>query len=156
VLEATSPLVAAAGILNVWANEPAATAAVAADVRADFPGRFVLGIGIGHREATNDYRKPVAAMRAFLDGLDAAERPPPRDERCLAALGPKMLELAAERAAGTHTYFVPAGHTRAAREQLGPRQARCPRTGLRPRDRPGARESRRSQLREVPPDAAQS
>jgi probable F420-dependent oxidoreductase len=120
VLEATSTLVAATGILNVWANEPAATAAAAAAVRADFPGRFMLGIGIGHPEATTDYRKPLAAMRAFLDGLDAADTPPPRQERCLAALGPKMLELASERAAGTHTYFVPVEHTRAARERLGP------------------------------------
>ena len=120
VLEATSTLVAATGILNVWANEPAATAAAAAAMRADFPGRFMLGIGIGHPEATTDYRKPLAAMRAFLDGLDAADTPPPRQERCLAALGPKMLELASERAAGTHTYFVPVEHTRAARERLGP------------------------------------
>jgi probable F420-dependent oxidoreductase len=120
VLAATSTLVAATGILNVWANEPTATAAAAADVRAHFPGRFMLGIGIGHREATSDYRTPLTAMRAFLDGLDAAETPPPRESRCLAALGPRMLEQAAERAAGTHTYFVPVEHTRAAREQLGP------------------------------------
>jgi probable F420-dependent oxidoreductase len=59
-------------------------------------------------------------MRAFLDGLDASATPPPADERCLAALGPKMLELAGERTAGTHTYFVPIQHTHAVREQLGP------------------------------------
>jgi probable F420-dependent oxidoreductase len=58
-------------------------------------------------------------MRAFLDGLDASPAPPPVDERCLAALGPKMLDLAGERAAGTHTYFVPVAHTRSARERLG-------------------------------------
>jgi probable F420-dependent oxidoreductase len=120
VLEATSTLVAATGILNVWASEPAETASAVVHIRRDFPGRFMLGIGIGHPEATTDYRKPLAAMRAFLDGLDAADTPPPRQERCLAALGPKMLELASERAAGTHTYFVPVEHTRAARERLGP------------------------------------
>jgi probable F420-dependent oxidoreductase len=120
VLEATSTLLAATGILNVWANEPAETAADVADVRRDFPRRFMLGIGIGHREATTEYRKPLGTIRAFLDGLDASPTPPPSDERCLAALGPKMLELAGERAAGTHTYFVPVEHTRAAREQLGP------------------------------------
>lgn len=120
VLEATSTLVAATGILNVWANEPAETAAQVAELRREFPGRFMLGIGIGHREATDDYRRPLEAMRGFLDGLDAAEAPPPAGERCLAALRPKMLELARERAAGTHTYFVPVEHTRAAREQLGP------------------------------------
>jgi probable F420-dependent oxidoreductase len=119
VLEATSTLVAATGILNVWANDPAETATAVMDVRADFPGRLMLGIGIGHREATTRYRKPLDTMRAFLDGLDAAPTPPPRDERCLAALGPKMLELARDRTAGTHTYFVPVEHTRAARERLG-------------------------------------
>jgi probable F420-dependent oxidoreductase len=120
VLEATSTLVAATGILNVWANDPAETAAAASEVRRDFPGRFMLGIGIGHREATSDYGKPLDSMRAFLDGLDASETAPPRDERCLAALGPKMLDLAAERSAGTHTYFVPVEHTRAARTRVGP------------------------------------
>jgi probable F420-dependent oxidoreductase len=119
-LEATSTLAAATGILNVWSNDPAATAAAAAGVRADFPGRFMLGIGIGHPEATSDYRRPLTTMRNFLDGLDASPTPPPADERCLAALGPKMLDLARERTAGTHSYFVPVEHTRAARERLGP------------------------------------
>jgi probable F420-dependent oxidoreductase len=120
VLEATSALVAATGILNVWANEPAEAASAAAQVRAEFPGRFLLGIGIGHSEATSGYRKPLATMRAFLDGLDASEPPIPPEDRCLAALGPKMLELAGERTAGAHPYFVPVDHTRYARELLGP------------------------------------
>lgn len=120
VLEATSTLVAATGILNVWANDPAPTAAATAAVHAEFPGRFMLGVGIGHREATDDYRRPLAAMRAFLDGLDGSEPQSAPDERCLAALGPKMLELAGARAAGTHTYFVPVEHTRYARQLLGP------------------------------------
>jgi probable F420-dependent oxidoreductase len=120
ILEATSRLTAATGILNVWANDPAETAAQDAALRAEFPGRFALGIGIGHPEATSDYRRPLTAMRAFLDGLDAAPDPPPVEERCLAALRPKMLELARERSAGAHTYFVPVEHTRSARERLGP------------------------------------
>ena len=120
ILEATTTLVAATGILNVWASEPAATAAAHAAMRAEFPGRVMLGIGIGHPEATSDYRRPLAAMRAFLDGLDAAPDPPPVAERCLAALSPRMLDLAGERTAGTHTYFVPVAHTRAVRERLGP------------------------------------
>src|SRR4051812_26041821 len=120
ILEATSTLVAATGILNVWANDPAETAAADAALRAEFPGRFMLGIGIGHREATTDYRKPLTTMREFLDGLDASDTPPPVEERCLAALGPKMIDLAAERTAGSHTYFVPVEHTRAARARLGP------------------------------------
>ncbi len=118
-LEATSTLVAATGILNVWINNPAETAAQDAVLRADFPGRFMLGIGIGHPEATSDYRRPLASMRMFLDGLDESPVPPPVGGRCLAALGPKMLDLAGERTAGTHTYFVSVEHTRLARSRLG-------------------------------------
>jgi probable F420-dependent oxidoreductase len=120
VLDATTTLVAATGILNIWSNDPAETAAADAALRAEFPGRFLLGIGIGHPEATSDYRRPLTAMRAFLDGLDASPTPPPAEERCLAALGPKMLDLARERAAGTHPYFISLEHTRIARERLGP------------------------------------
>jgi probable F420-dependent oxidoreductase len=119
ILEATSTLVAATGILNVWSNEPGETAAADAALREEFPGRFMLGVGIGHPEATSDYRRPLKTMRAFLDGLDAAPTPPPTDQRCLAALGPKMLELAAERTAGSHLYFVSVEHTRFARARLG-------------------------------------
>jgi probable F420-dependent oxidoreductase len=120
VLEATATLVAATGILNVWREDPAQTSAADADLRAEYPGRFMLGIGIGHPEATSDYRRPLTTMRTFLDALDASASPPPVEERCLAALGPKMLDLAGERTAGTHPYFVPVEHTRFARERLGP------------------------------------
>jgi probable F420-dependent oxidoreductase len=126
VLEATSTLVAATGILNVWINEPGETAAADAAVRGDFPDRFMLGIGIGHPEATSDYTRPLGTMRAFLDGLDATPTPPPVEERCLAALGPKMLDLAGERSAGAHTYFVPVEHTRSARQGLGPGKLLAP------------------------------
>ena len=119
VLEATSTLVAATGILNVWINDPGETAEADAALRANFPGRFMLGVGIGHPEATSDYRRPLQTMRAFLDGLDASPTPPPVDGRCLAALGPKMLDLAGERTAGTHPYFTTVEHTRFARERLG-------------------------------------
>src|SRR3954454_21016866 len=120
ILEATSALVAATGILNVWINDPAETAAADAALRAEVPERFMLGIGIGHPEATSEHRRPRTAMRAFLDGLDASPAPPPVAERALAALRPKMLELAGEAAAGPHTYFVSVEHTRGARERLGP------------------------------------
>ena len=120
ILEATSTISAATGILNVWANDPGGTAAADAALRADFPGRFMLGVGIGHPEATSDYRRPLASMGAFLDGLDVSPTPPPVDGRCLAALGPKMLDLAGERSVGAHTYFVPVEHTRLARQRLGP------------------------------------
>jgi len=119
-LEATSSMTIATGILNVWQHEPADVAAQFADLADAFPGRFLLGIGIGHPEATSEYRKPLATMRAFLDGLDAAPRPVPRDQRIVAALGPKMLELAAARSLGTHPYFVPVEHTRIARAAVGP------------------------------------
>jgi probable F420-dependent oxidoreductase len=118
-LERTSTLTVATGILNVWQHEPAAVAEQAAQLERDFPGRFLLGIGIGHPEATAEYRAPLATMREFLDGLDAAPAPVPRDRRVLAALGPRMLDLAAERARGTHPYFTVPEHTRFARGRVG-------------------------------------
>jgi probable F420-dependent oxidoreductase len=119
LLEATQRIVVATGILNVWASEPERVASDFAELEARFPGRVLLGIGIGHPEATSQYSKPLAAMRSFLDGLDAAAAAVPPARRCLAALGPKMLELSAERSLGAHTYFVPVAHTRVARESLG-------------------------------------
>jgi probable F420-dependent oxidoreductase len=119
-LEASSTLTVATGILNVWQHDPADVAGQRADLARDFPGRFLLGIGVGHPEATAQYTSPLARMRAFFDGLDAAPEPVPRDERVAAALGPRMLELAAQRSLGTHTYFVTVDHTRFAREQVGP------------------------------------
>ncbi|MDP9244291.1 MAG: TIGR03620 family F420-dependent LLM class oxidoreductase, partial [Chloroflexota bacterium] len=119
LLEATEKLVVATSIVNVWANDPAGLAAEYADLDRDFPGRFLVGIGIGHPEATGDYSRPLSAMRSFLDGLDAANPPLPRSRRCLAALAPKMLALSAERSLGAIPYFVSAEHTKAARAQLG-------------------------------------
>jgi probable F420-dependent oxidoreductase len=119
-LERTSSMTIATGILNIWQHEPADVAAGHAGLTRDFPGRFLLGIGAGHPESTSDYTRPLAAMRAFFDGLDAAEEPVPRDERVAAALGPKMLDLAAERSLGAHTYFIVPEHTRFARERIGP------------------------------------
>jgi probable F420-dependent oxidoreductase len=119
LLAATKRITVATGIVNVWQNEPATLAAEHAALSEEFPGRLLVGIGIGHPEATSEYTSPLAAMRAFLDGLDSAEPPLPREERVLAALGPKMLELAAERAVGAHPYFVPVEHTREARAVLG-------------------------------------
>jgi len=118
-LERSSVLAVATGILNVWQHEPADVAAQHAELVSDFPDRFLLGVGVGHPEATAEYRAPLATMSAFFDGLDAAPRPVPKDQRIAAALGAKMLDLAAERSLGAHTYFVPPEHTRLAREQLG-------------------------------------
>jgi len=119
-LERTSTMTIATGILNVWQHEPADVAAQRAEFAREFPGRFLLGIGIGHPEATAEYQTPLERMRRFFDGLDAAPEPVPRDQRAAAALGPKMLDLVAERSLGAHTYFVPVEHTRFARERLGP------------------------------------
>jgi probable F420-dependent oxidoreductase len=119
-LEATTRLPVATGILNVWQHDPAAVAAEHAALAADHPGRFLLGIGIGHPEARSDYRRPLATMRAFFDGLAAAPRPVPREELVTAALGPRMLDLAAERSLGTHPYFTTPEHTAFARERVGP------------------------------------
>jgi probable F420-dependent oxidoreductase len=119
LLEATGRIVVATGILNVWASDPTEVAHDFAELEARFPGRVLLGIGIGHPEATSHYDKPMTAMQAFLDGLDRAPAPVPRSRRCLAALGPKMLELSAERSLGAHPYFVSVEHTRAARLTLG-------------------------------------
>src|SRR4051812_39030871 len=119
-LEHTSSMTIATGILNVWQHEPGDMAAQRAELAREFPGRFLLGIGIGHPEATAEYTSPLARMRAFFDGLDTAPDPVPREERVAAALGPKMLDLVAERSLGTHTYFVTPEHTRFARERVGP------------------------------------
>jgi probable F420-dependent oxidoreductase len=119
LLEATERLIVATGIVNLWQNEPATLAAEHAALVEQFPGRLLLGIGVGHPEATSDYTRPLTAMRGFLDGLDAARPPVPVDGRCLAALGPKMLDLSAERSLGAIPYFTPVEHTRFARERLG-------------------------------------
>jgi probable F420-dependent oxidoreductase len=119
LLEATERIVGATGILNVWQSDPAQVAGDFAQLSAGFPGRVLLGVGIGHPEAHSHYTEPLLAMQAFLDGLDAAATPVPREGRCLAALGPKMLALSAARSLGSHTYFVSVSHTQAARERLG-------------------------------------
>jgi probable F420-dependent oxidoreductase len=119
-LERSSTLTIATGILNVWQHEPGDVAAQHAELVRDFPDRFLLGIGVGHPEATAEYQAPLAAMTAFFDALDAAPQPVAQDQRIAAALGPKMLDLAARRSLGAQSYFVPPEHTRLAREQLGP------------------------------------
>jgi probable F420-dependent oxidoreductase len=125
-LERTRTLTVATGILNIWRHEPAPVAAGHAELRREFGDRFLLGIGVGHPEATSDYRRPLAAMREFFDGLDAADPPVPPDERIAAALGPKMLDLAVERSLGTHPYFTTPEHTRFARERIGPGKVVAP------------------------------
>lgn len=122
VLGATRTLTIASGIANVWAREPE-TLVKGADTLADaYDGRFVLGIGIGHAKMVARYDKPLSTMRGYLDRMlaAAAESTTPIPVPWLvAALRPKMLELAATRAQGSHPYFVPVEHTVAARAALG-------------------------------------
>jgi probable F420-dependent oxidoreductase len=120
VLDATSRIPVATGIVNVWMHDPAASAAAHARLTSAHPRRFLLGIGISHAALVEQYRRPLATMRDYLDGLDAADPPVPVDERVIAALGPRMLALAAERTAGTHPYLVTPEHSRIAREAVGP------------------------------------
>lgn len=124
LLSATNDIVIATGILNLWMNEPADVAASYAQLTAAHGDRFLMGIGVSHApliDATEAgrYRKPLAATAAYLDALDDAQPPVPEDARVLAALGPKMLDLAAKRSRGAHPYLVTPDHTRMARELLG-------------------------------------
>lgn len=124
LLTATTRTVIATGILNLWMHEPADVAARYATLTERHGERFLLGIGVSHAPLIDSkepglYRKPLAATKAFLDGIDASATPVPAANRVLAALGPKMLELSATRARGAHPYLVTPGHTRTAREVLG-------------------------------------
>ena len=116
-VEAGKTLPVITGILNVWQHDPADVAREHTKLVADHPDRFILGIGIGHPEATSDYTRPLKTMREFFDGLEAGGVP--REEMVAAALGPKMLDLAAERSLGTHPYFTTPEHTAFARERVG-------------------------------------
>ena len=123
LLGVTASTVIATGILNVWMHTPAETAEWRAGLAEADRDRLLLGIGISHASFINAHEgmswdKPLATMRTYLDGLDAGGVPP--DGRCLAALGPKMLELARDRSAGAHPYLVTPEHTALARETLGP------------------------------------
>ncbi|HVU71535.1 MAG TPA: LLM class F420-dependent oxidoreductase [Mycobacteriales bacterium] len=125
LLAATRTTTIATGILNLWMHTSEETAQRHAELTAAHGDRLLVGIGVSHqalidRDAPGRYAKPLTAMRAFLDGLDAAETPLPVASRVLAALGPKMLELARDRAAGAHPYNVTPDHTALAREALGP------------------------------------
>lgn len=129
LLAAGAPLTVATGIASIWARDAMATSAAARVLAEAYPGRFVMGLGVSHprlvREVRgHDYRHPVRAMEAYLDAMEAAPYdavgPATPAPVVLAALGPRMLDLARRRAAGAHTYFVPVEHTVAARRALGP------------------------------------
>ncbi len=117
LLGATDRIVVATGIVNVWKDDAATVGASYHRIAARYPGRFLLGLGIGHPEATREYRQPYATLVGYLDELDNLKVP--AEARVLAALGPRVLALSARRAAGAHPYLVTPEHTRQARQLLG-------------------------------------
>lgn len=125
ILDSTSRITVASGIVNIWAHTPEEVARACTAIRADHPGRFLLGLGASHAEfagvlGVDNFAKPFSKMAAYLDVLDQVAEPVPAGDRALAALGPRMRELAVTRSAGIHSYFVTPEHTRLAREAAGP------------------------------------
>jgi probable F420-dependent oxidoreductase len=114
LLEGSETLVIATSVVNIWSYDPADLAREYAELEADFPGRVCVGIGVGHPEATSDYKRPLTALEGFLDGVDAATAAVPVERRIVAALGPKMLAMSARRSLGTIPYFSSVDHARAA------------------------------------------
>jgi probable F420-dependent oxidoreductase len=125
LLAATDRLIVATGIANIWARDPVAMANGARALTDAYPDRFLLGIGVSHapivKTRGRKYARPLEHMRRYLDAMDAAPYTGPKVGigRVLAALGPQMLHLAAERTIGAHPYFVPVEHTSVARKELG-------------------------------------
>ncbi|MDX2709138.1 LLM class F420-dependent oxidoreductase [Streptomyces sp. PA03-6a] len=117
LIEATSSITVATGILSIWQYGAEDTAARQAGLEAAHPGRFLLGLGVSHARLAEQYKHPYAAMTRYLDELDAAGAP--AGNRVLAALGPRMLGLARDRSAGAHPYLVTVEHTAQARATLG-------------------------------------
>ncbi len=128
LLGATERLVIATGIANIWARDAAAAINGANTLNEAYDERFLLGLGVSHAPIVNsrghEYAKPLTAMRTYLEAIDehtyAAPAPEHPSPVLLAALRPRMLELARERTAGAHPYFVPPAHTAKARATLGP------------------------------------
>lgn len=135
LLSGTERIAVATGIATIYARDAMAMAAGHKTLTEAFPDRFLLGLGVSHQPMVEGFRghaygPPVATMRAYLDAMDAAlyMAAPPTTEprRCIGALGPKMLALAAERTWGAHPYNVTAEHTAQARAILGPGKLLAP------------------------------
>ncbi len=126
LMQATSTATIATGILNLWMHTAQETAEQHASLTAAHGDRFMVGIGVSHAplidhvKEAGAYQKPMAQTAQYLDDLDAADPPLASADRCLAALGPKMLALAAARTAGVHPYLVTPEHTKIARDAVGP------------------------------------
>ena len=129
LLDATSRVKLATGIINIWKHDPADLAAWWQGQSPERQARLFLGLGVSHGPLIGEaWAKPLAKMTSFLDGLDAAGMP--SDRLCLAALGPKMLELAASRTAGAHPYMVTTKHTAIARRAMGADALLAPEQGV--------------------------
>jgi probable F420-dependent oxidoreductase len=135
LLSGTDRIAVGTGIAQIWGRDPMSMNAGWKTLSEAFPGRFVLGLGVSHQPMVEglrgqSYSRPLTAMREYLDGMDtamyAATEPAEPPQRVLAALGPKMLALAAERADGAHPYNVPPEHTARARDILGPDKLLAP------------------------------
>lgn len=129
LLGATRRMVIATGILNIWKHEPTDVAAWWKALPAGQQARVLLGLGVSHPHAIGEaWQKPLSKMRDYLSQL--AEAGLPSEATCLAALGPKMLELARERTAGVHPYLITPEHTALARQALGPDRIVAPEQGV--------------------------
>ncbi|MFE7796254.1 LLM class F420-dependent oxidoreductase [Nocardia sp. NPDC057440] len=117
LLDATESITVATSIVNIWSAPAKQVAESFHRIEARFPGRFLLGLGAGHPEHAGNYRKPYDALVDYLDELDEAGVP--KQRRALAALGPRVLKLAADRTAGALPYLVTPAHTASARQVLG-------------------------------------
>jgi probable F420-dependent oxidoreductase len=124
ILRRTRRVMVATGIVNIWTHPAADIGAEHHAITSAYPGRFLLGLGVSHQGVVERsglaYERPLQKMASYLDALDAAPNPVPKNERILASLGPRSLEQARLRSAGTHPYFVPPEHTRIARQAVGP------------------------------------
>jgi probable F420-dependent oxidoreductase len=134
LLSKTEKLVLATGIANIYARDPMTMMAAAKTVAELSDGRFLLGIGVSHQPLVtglrgHSYDKPYTYMREYLakmkSALYRAAAPKEDPPIVLAALHPKMLQLAATEAHGTHTYFVPPEHTAKARAAIGEKPWIC-------------------------------
>jgi probable F420-dependent oxidoreductase len=117
ILDATDRIPVVTGIVNMWRESAEDVATSHHRLREKHPGRFLLGVGIGHPESTAEYEDPIAKIESYLDQLEAGGVPD--EEIVLAALGPRVLRIAADRTAGAHPYLTTPRHTRFAREILG-------------------------------------
>ncbi len=127
LLQATRSIPVATGIVNIWVEDATDIAAQAAKIQVAHPDRLLLGVGVSHGPGVGErYRRPLSAMRDYLDRLDDAPTPVPLERRVIAAIGGRMFALARERAGGSHRYLMPPEHTRLAREALGPGQLLAP------------------------------